>query len=337
MSVGAATSELGLRERKKARLRRQIAEVALDLYRERGHDGTTVDEICRQAEISQPTFYKYYPSKEAILTEHATRGWGELLRRTLQEPGSLRARLQRFVAGIAAQMTRDRKLWHAIAVSNAYNPVRDPSLLGALEAGRRSRTARSRARSRMPSARSGWPRCSRASCCAWASSGERAFPKTTRSRTRWPKRSNSSCAARELDAAPPCTAMPVVYQIDLQRRLIRTTCRGAIVLAEALDYFDQLERDVSRAGRLDVLFDFRETTTVPKVAELRAVAERIGRVRALSFGACAIVTDSDVMFGMSRMFEVFTEKHFAAMRVFRDHVEAEVWLHSMREAPERDH
>jgi len=134
---GTDASELGLRERKKARLRRQIAEVALDLYRERGHEGTTVDEICRRAEISQPTFYKYYPSKEAILTEHATHGWGELLRRSLQEPGSLHARLQRYFAGIAAQMTRDRKLWYAIAISNAYNPVRDPSLLGALEAGTR--------------------------------------------------------------------------------------------------------------------------------------------------------------------------------------------------------
>jgi AcrR family transcriptional regulator len=133
----ASASELSLRERKKARLRRQIAEIALDLYRERGHASTTVDEICRRAEISQPTFYNYYPSKEAILTEHALRGFGDLLRRTLQEPGSLQTRLQRYFAAIAAQMTRDRKLWHAIAVSNAYNPVRDPSLLGALQAGTR--------------------------------------------------------------------------------------------------------------------------------------------------------------------------------------------------------
>jgi AcrR family transcriptional regulator len=132
-----AEAALGLRERKKARLRRRLAEVALELYRERGHEGTTLDEICRRAEISQPTFYKYYPSKEAILTEHATRGWGDLLRDTLAQPDTLEARLARYFAAIAEQMTRERKLWHAIAISNAYNPVRDPSLLASLEAGTR--------------------------------------------------------------------------------------------------------------------------------------------------------------------------------------------------------
>lgn len=130
---------LGLRERKKARLRKQIAEIALDLYRQHGHEGTTVDEICRRAEISQPTFYKYYPSKEAILTERATRGWGELLQQTLAatDSATLQARLSRYFGTIAEQMTRDRSLWYAIAISNAYNPIRDPGLLTSLDAGTR--------------------------------------------------------------------------------------------------------------------------------------------------------------------------------------------------------
>jgi AcrR family transcriptional regulator len=134
-AIGEAA--LGLRERKKVRLRQRIAEVALVLYRERG-DSTTLDEICRRVEISQPTFYKYYPSKEAILTEYATRGWGELLDEALAEPGALAPRLQRYFIAIAEQMTRDRKLWYAIAISNAYNPVRDPRLLRSMHAGTRA-------------------------------------------------------------------------------------------------------------------------------------------------------------------------------------------------------
>jgi AcrR family transcriptional regulator len=130
--------EPGLRERKKARLRAQIAEAALALFREVGLERTTVDAICRRIEISQPTFYKYYPSKEAILAEHAMVGWGALLRAALDARGSLETRLRACFATIAARMQEDGRLWHAIAVSGAYNPVRDPSLLQSHDSGTRA-------------------------------------------------------------------------------------------------------------------------------------------------------------------------------------------------------
>jgi len=133
----SALAEPGLRERKKARLRAQIAEVALNLVREAGLEGTTVDEICRRVEISQPTFYKYFPSKEAILAEHAMLGWGEVLREMLAQPGSLEDRLRRGFTAIAVRMLQDWRVWHAIAVSGAYNPVRDPELLRSEQAGTR--------------------------------------------------------------------------------------------------------------------------------------------------------------------------------------------------------
>jgi len=134
----AAPTEPGLRERKKARLRAQIADTALTLFRDLGLERTTVDEICRRVEISQPTFYKYFPSKEAILAEHAMVGWGELLRAALDARGSLEARLRACFAAIAARMTEDWRLWHVIAVSGAYNPVRDPALLQSTDAGTRA-------------------------------------------------------------------------------------------------------------------------------------------------------------------------------------------------------
>ena len=134
----AVLPELGLRERKKARLRAQISDTALALFRDAGLERTTVDEICRRVEISQPTFYKYFPSKEAILAEHAMVGWGELLRAALDAPGSLETRLRACFAAIGARMTEDWRLWHAIAVSGAYNPVRDPALLQSSEAGTRA-------------------------------------------------------------------------------------------------------------------------------------------------------------------------------------------------------
>lgn len=128
---------MGLRQRKKARLREQIEQVALSLYRERGYEGTTVEEICKQVEVSQPTFYNYFPSKESILAEHAMRGFGEPLKQLLTDPSAIQLKLRRYFKSVAVAMLRDAKLWHAIAVSGAYNPVRNPSLLKSAEVGTR--------------------------------------------------------------------------------------------------------------------------------------------------------------------------------------------------------
>ncbi len=128
---------MGLRERKKEQLRAKIAETTLRLVAERGFAKVTIDEIVAAVEISQPTFYKYYPSKDAVLMERAMHGFGELLAGMADAEGSVVERLRDYFQAIATQMTRDRDLWFAIALSNAYNPIRDPELLSSGEAGTR--------------------------------------------------------------------------------------------------------------------------------------------------------------------------------------------------------
>ncbi|MGC1637284.1 MAG: helix-turn-helix domain-containing protein, partial [Candidatus Acidiferrales bacterium] len=60
---------IGLRERKKERLRQQIVETSLHLFRQRGYENTRIDDIVQSLEISQPTFFRYFPSKDAVLRE----------------------------------------------------------------------------------------------------------------------------------------------------------------------------------------------------------------------------------------------------------------------------
>ncbi len=59
--------EPGLRARKKAQTRRTIQEHALRLFLEKGYEKTTVDEISAAAGVSHMTFFRYFPTKEAVV------------------------------------------------------------------------------------------------------------------------------------------------------------------------------------------------------------------------------------------------------------------------------
>ncbi len=65
------TEAVGRRERKKEETRRRIFESALDLFRVRGFDDTTIDDITERADVAQGTFFNYFPRKESLIEELA--------------------------------------------------------------------------------------------------------------------------------------------------------------------------------------------------------------------------------------------------------------------------
>ena len=67
MSSEHDRSNTGLRERKKAKTRAAIQEAALRLFDRQGYDATTVDQIAELAEVSQSTFFRYFPTKEDVV------------------------------------------------------------------------------------------------------------------------------------------------------------------------------------------------------------------------------------------------------------------------------
>ncbi|MBV6700636.1 TetR family transcriptional regulator [Kitasatospora aureofaciens] len=57
----------GLRERKKERTRRAISEAAIALFLEHGFDQVSVADVAAAAEVSKPTLFSYFPSKEDLV------------------------------------------------------------------------------------------------------------------------------------------------------------------------------------------------------------------------------------------------------------------------------
>jgi AcrR family transcriptional regulator len=60
---------LTLQERKQELVRRELESAAWDLFGKNGYEGTTVAEIAAAAGVSRRTFFRYYASKEEVLTE----------------------------------------------------------------------------------------------------------------------------------------------------------------------------------------------------------------------------------------------------------------------------
>ena len=62
-----ATAAPGLRERKRQQTRERLTRMAMALFRERGFEATTLDDIAAAADISRRSFFHYFASKEDVV------------------------------------------------------------------------------------------------------------------------------------------------------------------------------------------------------------------------------------------------------------------------------
>ena len=75
MITPAADRSLPLRERKKLRTRRALADAALRLFASNGFGRTTLEDVAAEAEVSKSTFFRFFPAKEAAAIEAEAELW----------------------------------------------------------------------------------------------------------------------------------------------------------------------------------------------------------------------------------------------------------------------
>jgi AcrR family transcriptional regulator len=63
----AVDPSLSLRQRKKDATQQAIADAAWDLFAERGYHETSINDIAERANIAPRTFFRYFPTKDAVV------------------------------------------------------------------------------------------------------------------------------------------------------------------------------------------------------------------------------------------------------------------------------
>jgi AcrR family transcriptional regulator len=92
----------------------RILSTALDLFAVKGYDATSVREICEAAEITKPTLYHFYGSKEGVLQALVTSGFERfrlLVDTAMAQPGSLRDRLKGVARAMFNSANRQPHYW----------------------------------------------------------------------------------------------------------------------------------------------------------------------------------------------------------------------------------
>ena len=107
----------GLRELKKARTRQLIVDVMIELIAERGYRAITIEEICARSEITAPTFYNYFGSKEVVLGQiyiDTIRQFNAAIEDQRDNATSFETSLRAFTSMVAEAALANPRLWRAL-------------------------------------------------------------------------------------------------------------------------------------------------------------------------------------------------------------------------------
>ncbi len=104
---------MSLREQKKKETRDRIFETSSRLFKEKGFEGTTVDEITKEAGIAKGTFFNYFPTKESLLSyfrEQREEFIIGIMQDQMAREIPVREKIESFLIHVAEYYEKDREL-----------------------------------------------------------------------------------------------------------------------------------------------------------------------------------------------------------------------------------
>jgi AcrR family transcriptional regulator len=109
---------MGLREQKKQQMRQRLYESAAARFREHGFEATRVKDITERAQVSEATFFNYFPTKESVLLDSELEIkalYAEFLRQLLARSSEpVVARLRELVSVLGQVFAADREFMVAV-------------------------------------------------------------------------------------------------------------------------------------------------------------------------------------------------------------------------------
>jgi hypothetical protein len=128
--------------------------------------------------------------------------------------------------------------------------------------------------------------------------------------------------------------MPFEMHVDPSDGLMVITVTGAPGLEDHLAFAERLARDPEYRRR-PRLWDYRPCRSALSGREIRLHAARVRRLLGDEPSRAAFLVDSDVQFGVQRMFQGFRGYDVPGFerRVFREEAEARRWLRSGTTVP----
>ncbi|MCB1355164.1 MAG: TetR/AcrR family transcriptional regulator [Maritimibacter sp.] len=124
---------LGLRHRKKARRREDIIAAAIELFEKKGVDATTVSDIAEACDVSTPTVFNYFGSKDGILVAIVEEGTQRKREEGLRRPRLDRVPLTDIVLDLFSEISQEtlniasRRVWRYAEASVIRRPETDLS------------------------------------------------------------------------------------------------------------------------------------------------------------------------------------------------------------------
>ena len=121
--------------------------------------------------------------------------------------------------------------------------------------------------------------------------------------------------------------MLITITADTKRNLTIYNCTGQITASEIMEAARSLYDD---SPSLNIIWDLAEADVSRITAnEVRALASGVKRVaHSREGGKTAIVSPSEVSYGIARMYQIFAEiyEQIAHVKAFRSRSEAERWI-----------